>query len=196
LTSPTWASIIRTVSFDQLTRKPLRGHFGRDGHNLVERRIAMTEVSVGDVFPALAAQAERLNKLSDEANKKLAEVEKNLVGLNLGIEFWYSQPIHRDDAVGTFSRDDTSEKLVQVLGFARVDDKWCLAVKPIKLVDGFFEGDTSAPFQNRYSGGKVVALLQASRDMRLASLSHMPEFLKEFSEYVQKASDIIEKVIT
>jgi hypothetical protein len=156
----------------------------------------MMEINVDDVFPALEAQAERLNKVSDEANRKLAAIEKRLVDLNIGLEYWHERPVHRDDSVGTFSRDDTREQLVQLLGFARVDGTWCLALKPIRLVNGFFEGDTSAPFQNRYSGGKVVPLLQASRDLRIVSLDAMPHFLTEFNEHIQSAAEVIEKAAT
>ncbi len=82
-----------------------------------------------------------------------------------------------------------------MLGFSRVNGKWCLSVKPIRWVDGFFENDTSAPFRNRYSGGEVVPLLQASRDLRLQAIQVMPKFMQEFTEYIEKASDLIEKEV-
>jgi hypothetical protein len=153
------------------------------------------DITVAHVFPALKAQAARLNRISDEASKKLVTMEQLLVELNIGVEFWYSEPILKDDAVGTLSKDATSEQLVQILGFTRLNEKWCLAVKPIRLVDGFFENDISAPFRNKYSGGDVVPLLQQSRDFRLAAIRVMPDFIHEFSTYIAKAADLIEKEI-
>ena len=156
----------------------------------------MTEISNDLLFSALESQAERLNKHSDAATAKIAAIEERLASLTIGLEYWLSPPVHRDEAVGTLSRDDTSETLVHYLGFTRVDGKWCLAIKPVRLVNGFFVGDTSAPFQNPYSGGKVVPLLQASRDFRILALQVMPRFLKEFGEHVQTAADTVEKFST
>lgn len=156
----------------------------------------MTEVAVRFALSALESQAGRLNEISDEVNKKLTEIENRIVSLNIGLEFWYSVPVHRDDSVGTFSYDDTTEQLIQVLGFARVDNKWCIAVKPIKLVKGFFEGDYNCPFENPYAAGKVVPLLQSSRDLRIASLAAMQDFLTKLTEHVQSVNRTIEKTTT
>lgn len=153
----------------------------------------MTEVSISSYLSALESQAGTLNTLSDQVNSKLTDIESRIVKLNIGMEFWYSYPIHRDDSVGTFSLDSTSEQDVQVLGLAKVSGSWCLAVKPIKLVKGFYEGDYRAPFENRYAAGKVQPLLSASRDLRIAALAHMPEFLEKLSEHVREANEVIQK---
>jgi len=153
----------------------------------------MMEVNIDVSLSALESQARRLNQISDKANKKLLDIEERVARLNIGLEFWYPEPILRDDCVGKLSKHDISEQLVQLLGFSRVNGKWCLALKPITVVKGFYEGDTSAPFQNQHSGGEVVPLLDVSRDLRIAALSVMPDFLLKLTEYVQSVNKTIEE---
>jgi len=156
----------------------------------------MVEASIDEhFFPALESQAARLNTATEEANAKLATIEKRLVGLQFGLEFWCSQPLARSEAEGDFGNWKTSKETVQVLGFARVDGKWALAVKPVQLVKGFYEGDTSCPFENRFANGPVTSVLQAPRGLRIAAIGLMPIFLKELNDHIKKASEIAEQSV-
>jgi len=149
---------------------------------------AMTEVDLQAVFPALEAQAARLNDASDNANRVLASVETRLVNLNIGLEVWYAPAIDSADSEGDLGPYKTSSRVIQVLGFARVDGKWCLAVKPIRVVSGFFQGDMDCPFENQYAAGPPSPLLKSSRGLRLAALRAMPKLLAQLNE--QMASTI------
>jgi len=141
-----------------------------------------TEVDFQTIFASLESQSARLNEASDNANQSLAAVEARLVRLNIGLELWHTSPIDSTDSTGNLGPHETSSRTVQVLGFARVDGKWCLAVKPMRLVSGFYEGDTNCPFENRYLEGPTVPLLKASRATRIAGLAAIPDFLVEIGE--------------
>jgi len=144
----------------------------------------MTEVDLETIFPALEAQAAQLNEASDHANRVLGAIEKRLVDLNIGLEIWYPEPLDRAVSEGDLGPNETSSRVVQVLGFARVDGKWSLAVKPIRLVSGFFQGDMNCPFQNEYAAGPQTPLLKSSRGLRIAALSAMPAFLVQLKKHV------------
>ena len=153
----------------------------------------MATANVDRALEALESHAGRLNRVSDEANEKLVEIENRIVKMNIGMEYWYSPAVKRDDATGTFSREGTSEELIQVLGFARVAGRWCLAIKPIRLVKGYFQGDENCPFEDQYAGGDIVPLLKTSRDLRVAALLVLEDFLARFTEHVVSATEAIKK---
>jgi hypothetical protein len=155
----------------------------------------MTEVSLESLFSSLESKAARLNTASDTANATLAAIEKRLVGLNIGLEIWHPAPIAEADSEGDIGPYKTTTRKVTVLGLARVDSKWCLALKPVRLVDGFYEGDMACPFTNEFADGPPVALLSASRTLRLAALAMAPKFLKHLSEHVAKTTNELEQTV-
>jgi hypothetical protein len=144
----------------------------------------MTEVGLKAIFPSLEAQAARLNEASDNANQLLTVIENRLIALNIGLEVWHSEPVHIGDAKGNLGPYETSSQVVQKLGFARIEGKWCLALKPVCQVDGFFQGDTDCPYQNQYSADAPTSLLKASRGLRINALQAMPKFLAELNERI------------
>ena len=152
----------------------------------------MTEVSLSSVFPSLEAKAARLNKVSDDANHAIADIEKRIRELNLGLEVWHDKPIEREISEGDFSPHETSSRIARYLGFARIGGECCFAVKAIRYVSGFYEGDMSAPFENSYADGAPVPLLKSSRGLRIAALQAMPTFLQEVNEHVAAAINEIE----
>ncbi len=144
----------------------------------------MTEVDLETVFPTLKTQSTRLNEASDHANRVLTSIEQRLVNLNIGLEVWYPKPLDTTDSEGDLGPHKTSSRVIQVVGLARVDGKWCLAVKPIRVVSGFFQGDMDCPFENQYTDGPPTPLLKHSRALRIAALREMPEFLAQLNEHI------------
>ena len=152
-----------------------------------------TAVGIQSLFPSLEAKAARLNAASNEANTLLASVDARLAQLNLGVEVWFSRPIESAEAQGDFDPSKTSSQVHQVLGFAKVDGKWGLAVKPERVVSGFFQGDLDCRFEQRYSDGPMVPLLKASRALRLTALTVMPDFLIELDLRVEHIVQSLEE---
>jgi hypothetical protein len=153
----------------------------------------MTEVAIQSLIPSLEAKAARLNAASDKANQILTNVERQLVDLNLGVEVWFDHPIHSTDLEGDVGATSTSKRVVQLLGFAKVLGKWSLAVKPMRLESGFFEGDMGCPFENRYSDGSPTFLLKASRSLRFAAVEVLPKFLAQVEDRVDKILEGVDR---
>ena len=138
-----------------------------------------------------ATSAERLNKASDAVNLILAKVEKRLAERNAGVEYWLRHALNSSDAEGS-TRGETSWT-AKVLGFAKVNGTWCLAAKPVRYVSGFFEGDTSCPYQNEYKAGEPIPLLKAPRDIRISALSLLPNLVQEMTEAAEACVKTIDE---
>lgn|SRR5262245_1061994 len=145
------------------------------------------EVKLASVLGSFEAAASRLNEESNSVNTLLAKIEGQLVSANAGIETWLTgQPLSSSDASG--STEGETAWTEQCLGFAKLNGKWCLAVKSIRVVSGFFEGDTNCPYTNKYVNNSPVPLAQAPRALRIAALELLPELIKQLTEETESAT--------
>ncbi len=136
-------------------------------------------------FPTLLSKAKQLNEASDVVNAVLKDLEDRLAEANIGLTFWFdSKPLSQSDCVGDFSPSSTREETFEVLGYARIEGKWCLAVKRVRHVHGFFEGQMDCPYTNVLVDDDPAALLKTARETRLAAVRVLPEFVEKFTEMV------------
>ena len=158
----------------------------------------MTETNLSSIFSSLESQANSLNRASDSANKTLIDAEEKLVALNVGAELWYPKALESTDAEGGINPHETTEYVEDILGFARVEGKWCFAVKKVKRVSGFYEGDMNCPYENKYIEAKPSPLLKQSRNIRISAIEILPEFLEQILEHVtqrlEKLNEATEKL--
>ncbi|MCP4233323.1 MAG: hypothetical protein GY770_07015 [Aestuariibacter sp.] len=145
----------------------------------------MTEVNLDTIFSSLESSAAEFNSTSDLGNQTLIDAEKRLVTANIGIEVWYPEPLESTDAEGDIGPLDVSSYIVDILGFARTKGKWCLVIKRIKRVSGFFEGDMNRPYTNEYLETPPVPLLKRSRSLRIKALAALPEFLAQITKDIR-----------
>ena len=145
----------------------------------------MTEVNLDTIFSSLESSATEFNSASDLGNQTLMDAEKRLVSANIGIEAWYPVPLESTDAEGDIGPHDTSSHIVDFLGFARAEGKWCLVIKRIKRVSGFFEGDMNCPYTNEYLETPPAPLLKQSRSLRMKALAVLPKFLVQITDEVR-----------
>lgn len=136
----------------------------------------------------LSSAAAQLNQESEALNEILRSVESQIVESQVGLEVWLNGCIASQDGEG---RGGTRTWTSQFIGFARVDDDWCLAVKTVRYESGFFEGDTSAPYQDQSAVGKPSRLDQSSRQLRIAALSQLPELLEAIAEEAVRSANVI-----
>jgi len=144
----------------------------------------MTDVDLDSAFTSLENSASRFNSVSDTANRALADAEARLVGLNIGIEVWHQTGIEISLPTGRSGADDTRDHIIDVLGFARINGKWCFAVQKVRKTSGFFEGDLSCPYTDEFLESPPVPLLKQSRSVRINALKQLPAFLKQVNEEV------------
>jgi len=139
----------------------------------------MTETNLSSIFSSLETQANALNRASDTANQTLIDAEEKLIALNIGVELWFPKALESTDVEGSINLHDTTEHIEDVLGFARIDGKWCFAVKKLKRVTGFYDGDINCPYENVYLEAKPAPLLKQSRVLRINAIEVLPEFLEQ-----------------
>ena len=155
----------------------------------------MTEVTLDNAFSALEKLAKNLNDSSDEVNRALADSETKLVSLNIGLEIWYPQELDRRDATGSMRPNEVIDHVSDVLGFARVGGKWCLAVKRVTVATGYYEGDPECSYTNEYLDRAPEPLLRQSRNLRIKALTILPDFLKHIANQVSETSKKVEITI-
>ena len=156
----------------------------------------MTEVTLHNAFSSLEQLAKNLNDSSDEVNRALADAEAKLVSLNIGLEIWHSEELDRRGATGSYRPNEVNEHVSDVLGFARVGGKWCLAVKSVTMATGFFEGDPDCPYTNEYLDRAPEPLMRQSRNLRIKALTVLPDFLKHMASDVRETSRKVEIAIS
>ena len=156
----------------------------------------MTEVTLDNAFFSLEKLAKNLNDSSDEVNRALADAETKLVSLNIGLEVWYPHELDGSDATGGVRLYEVTEHVSDVLGFARVEGKWCLAVKRIRVATGFYEGDSQCPYTNEYLDRVPQPLLNQSRNLRIKALTVLPDFLKHMASHVRETAGKVEVAIS
>ena len=182
--------MIQSTAPDRAHRfSPLTGHLGRKAR----KAVAVTDVISSDVFKSLEQEAARLNEASQRINDALRAVEQRLTALNLGIEVWHPSPILREEAVGNIAPYETTSQVVHVLGFARVGSKWGLAVKQMRIVRGFYQGDMNAQYENPFLHEDAELVLQLSREIRIAALGAIPDLLQTVKEQVTTTRQYVER---
>jgi hypothetical protein len=154
----------------------------------------MAEASLATLISKFTDTAGRLNTASDSVNSVLRTVEDRLVQANGGVEAWLRSALTSTDAEGS-TRGETVW-ISTFLGFAKLDSEWGLAVKLIRFVSGFFEGDTSCPYQNEYKAGEPVRLLKSSREIRIAALEKLPELIELLTAEADRCISTIEHAKT
>lgn len=149
--------------------------------------------NIDDLFSSLSTNAAVLNQRSDECNKALKDAQERLVSLNIGLEYWLKKPIHHGKQTGTVSAHETHSEIVTRLGFTRLGGNWCFATNTVRLEHGFHEGDMSMHYTCEFEDEDPEYLLNASRELRLAAVKALPEFLREYNRMIQELNAALEK---
>jgi hypothetical protein len=149
----------------------------------------MVSKDIPSLLRGFSRAATRLNAESDSANATLSAIEEELVEANVGIEVWLRRGLLSTDA-----ERSTAGETIQTahwLGFAKVEGEWCLAIKLMRFVSGFFEGDSSCPYQDEFGAGDPVRLLRSSRQLRIAALEVLPELIELLTAEAQRCAQTI-----
>jgi hypothetical protein len=131
----------------------------------------------------LSSLAQVLNQETDSYTKSLTELEKKINALNLGIETWVL--LIESGESGNSNRGIYRQTL---LGYAKTDEGWGFAVQERRVERGFFENDSSCPYENEYDEGPAKLLLKSSRDLRIRAARKIEDLLQGL---IAKANDVI-----
>jgi hypothetical protein len=142
---------------------------------------------------SLAQLAPQLNKATDLYMDELKEIETALNKLNLGIEVERNDWIEKGNAKTKYNED--GEPLgdfytAWTVGYGKdARGGWCLLVREyevLKVPAGTISQDIIEQ--------DATALLQASRDLRIAAADHIPDLLKQIEVEVKKKIQTLSKV--
>ena len=124
----------------------------------------------------LTPLAKELNQTTDEINGIISTVNEKLAALNLGVEAWLDpstiSKIPAADLTVTHLHRSTAS--TPVLGYAKLEDAWQLAIKEEKII---YQWNDDAREEEEVSEDSYRPLLKASRDVRLRALEQLPQLL-------------------
>jgi hypothetical protein len=138
-------------------------------------------MSITDKMYSLASAARRLNDGSDHLNRLIAEIDKLLGRLMIGMDYVHPRPISED-----VSFDKEGKRVIEIsyVAYLKVAREWHLAVKTVKVLEAKQQLANESP-------GTVVPLLEASRRMRYAAVDLLPELVSGLAAQVD---DVLAKM--
>ena len=146
-----------------------------------------------DLFSQIEAASTLLGGAVDDANRIISLFDEKLARLNVGLEHWHQSPIVEEDVAFTIRLPQAGESYEDVevaelgedddivacrrefrLGYARIGTKWALAIQHFRKTihsDGSEDGELMLEHPR--------ALLGAPRQVRIAAVGMLPEFLAQ-----------------
>ena len=139
----------------------------------------------------LSRLAETLNKETDTYTDALAQLEKKLRKMNLGVEAWVCLK-----AVGTKGTPERGTSIDTMLGYAKTPDGWGFAVKDVRVENGLYEGYEDCPWENAYEQGEPKLLLKSSREVRMLAAQRIEYLLSELQTRMTEAIKSLQEART
>jgi len=136
--------------------------------------------SIESSLDRLAGVAGRLNTETDALNLVIEAVERRLDSMNLGISYWDDALLEPEEDAGTGG--DLRITRGWVLGYHKVGDEWRVAVKGVRVEEGYFENDLNCPYRNISTDKDPVPLLRASRSIRVQAAGRVQAVLDGLAE--------------
>lgn len=137
-------------------------------------------MAISDKLSKIKHRAASLSQKTDQLNATIERIEKELQGA--GVEFWWSDGPQFD--VREFK--DEEERLYAVLGYAKVNTDWHIAVKDHRAALG--EGGWA-----HVGSEDPVPLVRASRSIRLAVAPELEAFLDAFDNAIAAMEAKVDK---
>jgi hypothetical protein len=131
----------------------------------------------------LGLSARRLNDGSDQLNRLIAQIDRLLGQLSVGIDYVHPRPIGEHV---TLDREGKRVIEMAYLGYFRVQRGYHLAVKTVKVLESKLAFATETP-------GEVVPLLQASRRLRYAAVDLMPELVAGLAQNAEDMAGAMDR---
>lgn len=133
----------------------------------------------------LSQLAQQLNDRSDKLNTYIEQINKQLAGLNTGLECYI--------AIDTSSRkqgDKGEYEEVTYLGWGKCTDTWELLIKKVTIE---YIWDQEEQMTREVEDERYKPLLQASRDVRLDSIEHLDELISNMTKETQRKLEALNK---
>lgn len=152
----------------------------------------MGDTIMVDSINELSDLAKKLNEKSDELTDTIETLNRKLTALKLGVEVWCARhPME----VGEFSAEDDEGNpcaawaVAKLLGFAKVNEKWQLAVKDARVLQR--DGCELDDYEVQYSY-RSEPLLGCSREIRIAAMGVIPSLLDDLQ---RRANMMLQSIV-
>lgn len=123
----------------------------------------------------LGQSSRRLNDGSEQLNHMIAEIDRLLERLAIGLDYVHPRPIAEQSTT-----DSVGKRAIEVsfLGYLRLQGGYHLAVRTVKVLESKAALATEVP-------GSVVPLLHAPRRLRYQAVELLPELMAGLAEQVE-----------
>jgi hypothetical protein len=152
---------------------------------------------VVDTIKELSDLSRKLNQKSDALNDFINSINDKLAKLNIGVEAWLeNSPIEPTDPYFGDLDEDEKWPLVDgtLLGYARVDDEYQLAVKEATLAEFDSKGFIHPDYYEITKSWNLRPLLSANRNIRVHAMDLVPSLLDEVKQEATRLLHSIQKV--
>ena len=145
-----------------------------------------------ETIKELSSLSTKLNQKSDKLNSIISTVNRKLTKLNFGIEVWLAHdPVEAGDYQVFYDENEheesASQRTITLLGYAKVDDEWQLAVKrTLCQINEAGEEEIT----NTWG---VQPLLKAPRVVRSSAMRLIPDLLDALKDRGESLLRAIEK---
>jgi len=150
---------------------------------------------------SLSELASAFNSASDNLNKSIQKLNKQLAAMNIGLEFYLGDPSFDDGddrpliASGKLYNNDTSPpstyEVKKYLGWDKLGDEWQLAIKTV-TVDHLWNDETREV--EPVSDLTYKTLLRSSRETRLKAVDSIDDLIRGLESYVLENLQRVEKM--
>ncbi len=139
--------------------------------------------TMNDKLVRLGTAARELNDGSDKLNRLVAEIDKLLGRLMIGLDYVHPRPIHE-----RVTTDKTGHRVTELafLAYLKVQGGYHLAVKTVKVLEAKHQVATEQP-------GRVTPLLASPRRIRYAAVDVLPELVSGLAEQVDDVVSAMER---
>ena len=140
-------------------------------------------MGITDKMYSLASAARRLNDGSDHLNRLIADIDKILSRLMIGMDYVHPRPVGE-----SVTYDAEGHRVIEVsyLAYLKVHRGWHLAIKTVKVLEAKKQLANEAP-------GSIVSLLEAPRRLRYAGVDLLPDLVSGLAAQVDEVLNKMER---
>ncbi len=140
-------------------------------------------MGITDKMYSLASAARRLNDGSDHLNRLLAEIDRILGRLMIGMDYVHPRPVAESV---TFDKENHRVIEISYVAYLKVARGWHLAIKTVKVLEAKKQMANESP-------GSVIPLLEAPRRLRYAAVELLPELVSGLASQVDEVLNKMER---
>jgi len=147
------------------------------------------KIVMNQIFESLEKTTSRLNETANSANELIRSANERLAAIGAGVAYYSTECVLREESRSLL--DANTECQVDVgcesyaLAYAKIYGVWQLGVRNLHYTSA------ASGYAGNYDlvGWDDEPLLSADRELRIKAVNMLPEFLQEYTAYIEKLAD-------